>query len=801
MRSSTRFGSLVLLASATSWAAGVFDPVVKVAAGNGPSAVHLADVNGDGLLDVVASNDLGATVTITESATDGTFGIAPLSVSTGGASTAAVAAGDLDGAGGLDVVACNQDDVGVLLGTSLGSFGTFASFPNLSSGIAVETGDVDGDADVDVVATDSSTLVIFKNDGTGVLARSTGSPTTGSAARGLCLADLDGDGDLDAVVVNPSGSDTSIWRNSGTGIFTRDPDLASAQPTRDAAVIDLDGDADLDIVVGLRPPTGNSSVEGFLQDASGTFASAGTSTAGGVNLSAIAAGDFDGDGKADVAVALEATGSMAYALGAGDGTFGTPVVSSIGSGSAPSDLAAADIDADGDVDVVTANHGSDNVGIFRNGSKPAAFFRTDVSCGSSPLLVRFTDTSIGTVTSRVWDFGDGGTSTSLNPSHTYTASGYRSFDVTLTVQPGGDATTLAGAVTLLAATPQEVLVGLGPGSGDPPRSAYAAIDCAARYVSAVNPQSHYGVSGGGVTIDGANLTNGSPRKFLTGEGALGTSAPYVRGWNADGTAYGAVSFYAYGTLRYGVTPRGIQADTDSYDEILTTPGPGIVFGPHIRVFGFDGTVVKATATSYFAYGTLRYGANAAAAELDGAGPDEVITAPGAGPTLQGNVRGWRIDAAKPGGIAAIGGISFTAFTSGGYGATVSAGDVDDDGIAEILVGRGPGSALPADLRGFDWDGAAISSISDLDITAFAATQYGCNAAAPDVDGDAIAELCAAPGPDPTALPEIRAYDWDGVPGAPTPIAGLDRLRPFASQSPSSREGATLGVGDLGKYVP
>jgi PKD repeat protein len=70
---------------------------------------------------------------------------------------------------------------------------------------------------------------------------------------------------------------------------------------------------------------------------------------------------------------------------------------------------------------------------------PAADFTGDPVQGSAPLTVQFTDRSIGMMTAWSWDFGDGGTSTQRNPSHTYTSSGY--YTVSLTVSGAGGSNT------------------------------------------------------------------------------------------------------------------------------------------------------------------------------------------------------------------------------------------------------------------------------------------------------------------------------------------------------------------------
>ncbi|WP_242467801.1 LamG-like jellyroll fold domain-containing protein, partial [Thiocapsa imhoffii] len=67
---------------------------------------------------------------------------------------------------------------------------------------------------------------------------------------------------------------------------------------------------------------------------------------------------------------------------------------------------------------------------------PVAGFSVDVSSGTAPLRVRFTDGSSGTISTRQWSFGDGGSSGAVNPEHTYQAPGTYSVQLTVT-GPGG----------------------------------------------------------------------------------------------------------------------------------------------------------------------------------------------------------------------------------------------------------------------------------------------------------------------------------------------------------------------------
>lgn len=77
---------------------------------------------------------------------------------------------------------------------------------------------------------------------------------------------------------------------------------------------------------------------------------------------------------------------------------------------------------------------------------PVAGFTQDVTSGSSPLTVRFTDQSTGAVTTRAWNFGDGQTSAELNPAHTFTAVG--TYNVILTVSGPGGSSSVTRQITV-----------------------------------------------------------------------------------------------------------------------------------------------------------------------------------------------------------------------------------------------------------------------------------------------------------------------------------------------------------------
>ncbi len=97
---------------------------------------------------------------------------------------------------------------------------------------------------------------------------------------------------------------------------------------------------------------------------------------------------------------------------------------------------------------------------------PVAAFNASPMIGSAPLLVNFTDASVGTVTNRSWTFGDGGTSTQTSPMHIYTTAGVYSVALTVSGPGGSSMTNLANLITVtnLVSIPPTVTI-VRPASG------------------------------------------------------------------------------------------------------------------------------------------------------------------------------------------------------------------------------------------------------------------------------------------------------------------------------------------------
>ena len=345
----------------------LFGPASAISGGSGSRSVFAADVDGDLDLDVINTSRVAGRVEWQENT--GTGWLSRTIVNAGGAF--GLHAGDLDGDLDVDVLYTSLEDNGVHWARNNGS-GTFSTQP-ISTSMPVPTSvfaaDLDGDLDLDVLATsrDDDTVVWYENtDGLGTFADRRVVTFGQNAPLQVRAADLDGDLDLDVLVCSRDDDRVSWYENlDGAGNFGPGLVISFAVDTpRDVIAADIDGDLDLDVAaVG----SGDGLVRWFRNlDGAGTFGPpipAGASPGG----HGLYAADFDLDGDLDLVSTALATDSVVWHQNLnGFGTF-APAVALPTSISNPVSVYAADLDGDGDDDVLTtANGGSLDVFWYEN---------------------------------------------------------------------------------------------------------------------------------------------------------------------------------------------------------------------------------------------------------------------------------------------------------------------------------------------------------------------------------------------------------------------------------------------------
>jgi hypothetical protein len=294
---------------------GTFEPAVNYASGSGPTSVASGDFNGDGILDLaVAIQSSGSgNVSILLGNGDGTFQ-SPLNFSTGPGS-GSIAVGDFNGDGKLDLVTTNRGGnvVAVLLGNGDGSF---QAALNYSAGFfpsSVAVGDFNGDGKLDLVVTNATNNIsVLLGNGDGTFQPLVGYPT-GSDPIAVAVGDFNGDGKLDLVVANESGGGVSVLLGNGDGIFQPAVSFATGAIPISVTVGDFNGDGKPDLLVGRAT---SNDVSLLLGNGDGTFQSALNYEDGstGFNASRVAAGDFNDDGRLDIAVANPTSSAISLLL-------------------------------------------------------------------------------------------------------------------------------------------------------------------------------------------------------------------------------------------------------------------------------------------------------------------------------------------------------------------------------------------------------------------------------------------------------------------------------------------------------
>ncbi|MFC7667302.1 FG-GAP-like repeat-containing protein [Hymenobacter humi] len=363
------------------------------ATGAQPEHVVAGNLNGDAALDLVVANQADNTVSVllnNGTGTNFTAAGAPIAVS-GNPQSAALA--DLNNDGLLDLlVSCLSGTINVLKGNSDGTFSPQPSLNSVGPVQAVSVADLNGDGNLDLVAPllyggDAGYALIGMGNGTFGFTMSTytGLPP---AARSLALADFNEDGNLDLASASYSGvasnGSVSVHFGNGAGSFT----LASSFPTAGAFYVvaaDLNGDGHADIASTNTYATG-APLSVWLGTGGGLFASAITLRLSSGFAYTLSTGDYNGDGIIDLITPRGAFGAgpgvEVFSFLSGGFTGPTTIT---GFGNQPRFTALADVNNDRTLDFITANSTGDNT-VSVALSKPAQPLPVELSAFTATVI-------------------------------------------------------------------------------------------------------------------------------------------------------------------------------------------------------------------------------------------------------------------------------------------------------------------------------------------------------------------------------------------------------------------------------
>jgi hypothetical protein len=354
--------------------------------GTGPTSVVLADLNGDGNLDVATANSGSKNVSVLLGRGDGSYRPA-VSYATQ-TNPVSVAVGDFVGNGRLDLAVANKgsNSVSVLLNNGNGTFQTAVNYAVGSNPVSVAVGDFNADHKLDLVVANygGSSLSVLPNNGNGTFAAAT-TVSVPSAPVSVAVADLKGTGETDLVTASNGFGNVNVFFGNGNGTFSAPTNYATGFNANQVVVADLNGDHKPDLAVACAFPSGDG-VSVLLNNGHGTFSAAVKYQVGGPPT-ALTVGDFTGDGKPDLATANGgfASNSVSLLVGRGDGTFSNFLMFAADQG--PVALAGGDTNHDGHSDLVVANQGSNDVTeLIGNGNGTLVTSRMSPA-GSSPSNV------------------------------------------------------------------------------------------------------------------------------------------------------------------------------------------------------------------------------------------------------------------------------------------------------------------------------------------------------------------------------------------------------------------------------
>jgi uncharacterized repeat protein (TIGR01451 family) len=396
-------------------AGGFGAPIDSQTGGRAPTRLTVADFNGDGNLDLGAIN---GSADVNALLGDGTGAFTPGPAYVAGGPVDLVAA-DLSGDGRQDMavvsgnISTNDGGVTVLIGTGTGGFVGTRSFlsTSLLGTLEVVADDFNGDGKLDLLAFNQSDITLLAGTTPGefaapVTVASGTAFTSDFGTRSYSTADFNHDGKPDLAFLSLdssagfSQSRIKVFTNNGSGVFTQASDTLI--PFNNAALFrDFNGDGNPDVVY-----RDSNNLVIRLGDGHGGFgASSVILSQFSADTVRMEAGDFNGDGKLDLALSTTFTDPFNHVVqlrilyGDGQGGFSAPTV--VPFNGFVTTMLAQDLNGDGKSDLVVIDGGTSKLSVllsngaggftagaeFAAGTNPTRLFLADLNGDAKPDLV------------------------------------------------------------------------------------------------------------------------------------------------------------------------------------------------------------------------------------------------------------------------------------------------------------------------------------------------------------------------------------------------------------------------------
>jgi len=357
-----------------------FDQKIDFATGGDTYRSNICDYNGDGKPDLAIVNAGSNTVTILRNTGEsGSITFAEKIDSSTGKQPVNICSGDIDGDSKPDIIIANtgSNNISVLRNTSSGNKISFEFRKEFivgtnPRGIFIMDLDQDGKPDIAIANYGSAMVSVLKNTSSGVGVISFADKVdynSGVKPSFIAAGDLNGDGQPDIVSTNYSSNTVTVFRNDnlkGVISFSGRIDLATGVQPGCVALGDLDGDGRAELSV-----TNNSSGSISIFRNTGVNGSISfdqkVDMVAGAGCFAASIGDLNGDGKPDIAVVSVYESAVSIYRNnciPGKIAFDPPV--DYTTGFYPRCSSIGDLDGDGRPDIVAVNNNDNNISVFRN---------------------------------------------------------------------------------------------------------------------------------------------------------------------------------------------------------------------------------------------------------------------------------------------------------------------------------------------------------------------------------------------------------------------------------------------------
>ncbi len=284
-----------------------------------------------------------------------------------------VFATDIDGDGDMDVLSASWDGGQIAWYENTDGQGTFGAQQIITTDSyeakTVYAADLDGDGDMDVLSTsfdNGSKVAWYENtDGQGTFGAQQIITTNVGGALSVYVTDIDGDGDMDVLSASANDNKIAWYKNNGQGTFgAQQIIIANISRPYSVYATDIDGDGDMDV---LSASEYDSKIAWYDNtDGQGTFGAQQIITTNALGAQSVYASDLDSDGDMDVLSASASDNKIAwYENTDGHGNFGDQQIITTNANSARA-VHAADIDSDGNIDVLSASWNDNKIAWYKN---------------------------------------------------------------------------------------------------------------------------------------------------------------------------------------------------------------------------------------------------------------------------------------------------------------------------------------------------------------------------------------------------------------------------------------------------